>query len=104
MSDNSWYEKGEIPPVNVQCMNGNNIVKIVAHLFNGDYKYAAFQHVDGNGCGYSQAESFYPLKTERERTIEDCISVFNAGGANDGLLRSMAGSLYDAGYRKTTPD
>jgi hypothetical protein len=104
-----WHSRGELPPVDVQCMQGNQIVKIVAHLFNGENKYAAFQHIDGKGCGYSHADSFRPLKSERERAIEEMCKVIDSNSETakynlnidcSAALRFAIEALYDAGYRK----
>lgn len=96
--DNSWYENGELPPVNKQVLHDGNIVLIVAHLFNGNDKYAAFQHIDGNGCGYSHAKSFRPTKSDREKAIEDMQGIM--AKANAFSYIESAKKLYDAGYRK----
>ena len=97
---NDWHERGELPPVNLQCMRNDHVVQIVAHMFNGESKYAAFQHVDGNGCGYAEPSFFRPLKSERERAIEEMLKL--DCHPQEGMLsrHDFCGALYDAGFRK----
>jgi hypothetical protein len=94
--ESTWFERGEFPPVDTQCMKGDCVVKIVCYLFNGDSKYAAYQHIDGFGCGYTVVGSFKPLKTEKDRAIEEMLTHMDSA-----WHKGLAAQLYDAGYRKT---
>jgi hypothetical protein len=97
--ENTWFERRELPPVDVQCMRGDCVVEIAAHLFNGDSGYAAYQHVDGNGCGYARAESFRPLKTEKEKLVERLVLIMNDN--TNATFTEISGVLYDKGLRFT---
>lgn len=96
LADNSdWYERGELPPVGIECMQGDSTVRIVAHISNGNYKYAVFQGVNGDVCGYSDSTYFNPLKSDRDRAIEAAKEVLKTDGSK--YQEGSLGALYDAG-------
>lgn len=95
MSNNEWYERGELPPVGIECMQGDSTVRIVAHISNGKYKYAVFQGVNGDVCGYSDRTYFNPLKSDRDRAIEAGVNALKPHHPrNEGEIIEI---LYDAG-------
>ena len=99
--DNSWCERGELPPVGCECYirhscwNSEKYEKVTVAAITNEYvivKYATFeQHYMLNDI------SFRPLRTEREKAIDAvCMAIGDVG--EDGLL--LIERLYDAGLLK----
>lgn len=118
MSDNSWYEKGDLPPVGskaivdsedcrdgyVRSFNGM-IVDIVLHMTDnqGD-SIAVFSMIDPSDRDCLKFHGmmrncFKPIKSEREAAVEE-IQIIVSQGDNISL-KLISERLYDAGYRKT---
>ena len=115
---NSWHERGELPPVGCECewvdesgvdgVDGvvypqlGDVVTIYAHADTpGGYTIAIFTWARGSGLGVAASrmpEDFRPLRTEREKTIEDMSRLMHE---HDSVINDTTlGALYDAGYRK----
>ena len=102
--DNSWYERGDLPPVGVYCCG---------YVTQEDrwIEIEVIAHRDGHVLGWSGGEKrgfrsngvkcFRPINTEREKAIEDMSRVMHEHDSviNDDTL----GALYDAGYRRVAP-
>lgn len=107
--DNSWHERGELPPVGSECevMHNDSLVKceIIAHFKQKASMVAAYT-VDYNGCKQLDsciAEHFRPLRTEREKAIDALIEIICAGGelSKDGsAAREIAERIYEAQQTK----
>ena len=98
--DNSWYERGELPPVGLpvelwvcgtfayNCefisKHGNNYV-----MWNLDRDRA-------NSADYMHSQ-FRPLRTEREKAIEEMDAALRNRGS--AISDAILGELYDAGFR-----
>ena len=102
--DNKWLERGELPPVGVECdirhscWNSEKYEKVTVAAITNEYlivKYATFeQH-------YMLKDiSFRPILTEREAAIEEMKQACPHHGSWDSVGRIYAEALYDAGYRK----
>ena len=120
-ADNSWYERGELPPVGCECewvddswVDGADgvcypdvgcVVFVCEHKETpGGDVIAVFTWPNGDGLGVAASRmpaDFSPLRTEREKAIEDMSRVMHEHDSviNDDTL----GALYDAGYRKVAP-
>lgn len=101
--DNSWHERGELPPVDLpvelwvcgsfayNCelisKRGNNYV-----LWNLDSDKA-------DSADYMHSQ-FRPLRTEREKAIEEMVKAIDH--IKEGNFETFIGALYDAGYRKVS--
>lgn len=104
VQDNSWYEDGELPPVNAKCIfTGVDVAvegTIVAHVeYRG--RYSAIIQCDGDWWTGEIGE-FRPwysdeeiAKQEREKVVQKMVSC--AGERMS--FRSICESLYDAGLR-----
>ncbi len=94
--DNNWFERGELPPVGVECevrvadrwnpcfmigfnRKGNSVIEYGSAI------------VEVDNC------EFRPIRTGRELAIEEMCQVAGVDGLMFGLV---AAKLYDAGYRK----
>ena len=104
--DNSLSKRGSCPPIGEQvelwfggsfayncefiCMRGRNYI-----VWNLD--------ADRPDCADIMNSEFRPLRTEREKAIDDLIEIICSGGelSKDGSAsREIAEHIYDAGYRK----
>ena len=102
--DNSWHERGELPPVGCEC-----------EVFVSDEnKWMHFEviairdgHVLGwcreSSCGFQSNKKyeFRPLRTEREKAIDEMANLI--AKSVFGSAKCQAEKLYDAGYRKINP-
>lgn len=118
-----WHTNGELPPVGDVCIfdpgdgaeNYNNEeleavgcdVEIIAHTkFNRAVGcVAVFKWDRDSGCGVSTgcASVFRPIRTEREKAIDEMVCEFidHHGDPKGGeRYLGIAAKLYDAGYRK----
>ena len=108
--DNSWFERGELPPVGCECQ-----------FFSDGYDGEWFDWCIFRGlatCGGLIIEhhhrtspsrvtvalfdpsstKFRPLRTEREKAIDEMIAAIDH--IKEGNFQTFIGALYDAGYRK----
>ena len=107
--DNSWHERGELPPVGVVCLG---------HITSEDkwVETEVVAHRDGyvlgwcsaEKCGYHGNENsdFRPLRTEPEKAIDEMVSVildYDGYMITSATAELVARQLYDAGYRKVKP-
>ena len=105
-ADNSWYERGELPPVGCECeikhkcwcgFERFTVVAITKEyvIVEDDSVVAREQHY------HLHDMTFRPLRTEREKAIEDMSRVMHE---HDSVINDVTlGALYDAGYRKVKP-
>ena len=104
--DNSWHERGEFPPVGVP----------VELWFGGSFAYnCEFIVMRGNAyvlwnldddkpdCADRMNSQFRPLRTEREKAIDEMKSLCAYPGSWNSTYKSFAEALYDAGYCKVKP-
>ena len=104
--DNSWCKCGACPPIGVLvelwfggsfayncefiCMRGRNYI-----VWNLD--------ADRPDCADIMNSEFRPIRTEREKAIDDMKSLCAYPGSWCSTFKEFAESLYDAGYRKVKP-
>lgn len=105
--DNSWYTRGELPPVGTECeyaieerpsktctfVGINSRGSIVIEDCNGEYK-----------SYHAQQIKLHPIKTERERFIDAALKQFDEYGdqfpeIENKALFKLFGGIYDAGFR-----
>lgn len=120
--DNSWHERGELPPVGCECEwvdeSGvevaagslypriGDVVSVCAHKQTpGGDVIAIFTWEPGdNGLRVAASrmpEDFRPLRTEREKAIDEMVGVIKGAAFQDPEF--IASILYDAGYRRVKP-
>ena len=125
--DNSWHERGELPPVGCECLwvdesgvdgpDGaiypcvGDVVSVCAHKQTpGGDVIAIFTWAS---CGDElrvaasrMSSDFRPLRSEREKAIDGMIEVtmksetLSNYAITSDVLRVVSERLYDAGYRK----
>lgn len=103
-TDNSWYERGELPPVGVKCEMKLDDDWIFCKLIGYDEDKPIFKLELPKGGGFEITYlpctgcKFRPIKTEREKFVEAARNCFNQSDKNK-VLSSIAEALYDAGFR-----
>lgn len=105
---NSWHERGELPPVGCECnyVTGISCVQV---------KIQGVGHVDGYPVAFfvmkdswctATAEFFRPIRTEREKAIEEMAAIL-VGCEKYAITQNLATAaselLYDAGCRMVKP-
>ena len=105
--DNSWHERGELPPVGCECLilNGET-VKIISHGSISCLPVAFYPYGMDGLYSAAPASSFRPPRTEREKAIDEMAYEFidHYGDPKGGeRYLKIATKLYDAGYRKVKP-
>ena len=98
--DNSWHERGELPPVGGVCeamINGEWIdSEVLRHRINSaGMNVAAVMSCASFGVYW--AVDFRPIRTEREKAIDAACKAIGGVG-EDGLL--IIERIYDAGLLK----
>ena len=107
--DNSWHERGELPPVGCECEYKpvNDWVKCKV-LFAGDSLYVLGVQ-EFEICVRVLDVDFRPIRAEREKAIDEIAASIGANFRFEGydlharITRSLSEVIYDAGYRKVNP-
>ena len=95
-----WHKSGELPPVGEVCEAYIDYppqwveTEIVAHK---DGFAIGWCKSVMKGCHGDKAHEFRPLRTEREKAIDEMVDCLSSRWAN---CEELAAHLYDAGYRK----
>ena len=100
--DNSWYERGELPPVGTICEMIDDRAtwrecKIIAHEDGACIGWIA--SLNSPFYTYDKSE-FRPLRTEREKAIDEMIKLIGHGYMSAEMAKELAVKMYDSGYRK----
>jgi hypothetical protein len=99
--DNGWHERGELPPVGVECLALIGIAPPAACRIIAITREQIAVHWVENGqmdvIDLRCQLAFRPLRTEREKAITEMMEV---SAENWGNLQDCCERLYDAGYRK----
>ena len=107
--DNSWYERGEFPPcgVPVELWFGGSFAYNCEFIVMRGNAYVMWNLDDDKpDCADYMNSQFRPLRTEREKAIDEIVYEFiDYYGDPKGGERylKMATKLYVAGYRKVKP-
>ena len=106
--DNSWYENGEIPPVNTKCIfTGVDVAVEGVILAHVEYRgqYSAIIQCDGDWWPGEVGE-FRPWYSdeeiaaqEREKVVNKMCDICNPSGIYPETSKLMCRRLYDAGLR-----
>ena len=102
--DSSWYERGELPPVGCECEILHKLWKdsdwahIVVIALTRESLICKHKLGAGEEHYYLNDIAFRPLRTEREKSIDEMASLI--AKSVFGSAKCQAEKLYDAGYRK----
>ena len=104
MQNNSWYNKGELPPVGTICEawfagDGWLEVEILKHGKRDTCACYLTKNLIGGG-NLKWSNNFRPIISEREKAIEEMMELINSRPDIDNE-RDMCGMFYDAGFKKT---
>jgi len=97
-----WHKNGELPPVGEVCEAYIDYppqwveTDIVAHK---DGFAIGWCKSVMKGCHGDKAHEFRPLRTEREKAIDEMVDVITDGRDSPLYVIKIATKLYDAGYR-----
>ena len=112
--DNSWHERGEFPPVGCECEVKDGVVwhKTFIVGFDAD-GYCVYttpwnslaRDYDGdiNQYNFRPLSPLSPLRTEREKAIDEMVSVildYDGYMIASATAELVARQLYDSGYHK----
>lgn len=104
-SEQSWFEKGELPPVGTECEVLNNAldnadwVKCVIH-FVGKITCVYTSESCTERCAYLDFVKFRPIKSERDKFIEAASVIIHKWQIeHNHSAAKCAEMLYDAGFR-----
>jgi len=117
---NDWYKNGELPPVGSKLIfkcddaglgrnkdfNNQEITVLGVFKIDKDYCIAFSSGLYGIGCSIYKKKWLTPIKSDREKAIEEMIDIANAAyeenhGRNFPIIYDITiAALYDAGYRK----
>ena len=108
--DNSWNKYGELPPcgVPVELWVGGSFAYNCEFITRRSNHYVMW-NLDADrpdAADYMNSE-FRPLRTEREKAIDEMVSIlkakFDRPGVDGIAVSGIVNELYDAGYRKVKP-
>lgn len=98
-----WYKNGELPPVGEVCEAYVGRppkwieTEIVAH--KGGF-FIGWCNSLMKACQGNWVDGLRPLRTEREKEIDEMVDVITDGRDSPLYVIKIATKLYDAGYRK----
>ena len=108
--DNSWHERGELPPPETYCQfqkAGAQHGFVNCFVIGIDDLGFCVCRVDMDYHASMSASDFRPLRTEREKAIDEMIGIlkakFDRAGVDGIVVADIVDELYDAGYRKINP-
>ncbi|MCR3957572.1 hypothetical protein NUK42_02260 [Aeromonas veronii] len=103
--NNHWFERGELPPVGVECVAvaegcSAEACKIIA--YHKDTVAVQWSNFNDGGLDVLSMPgwAFRPISTERDKAIDEMKLHCPYHGSWDTVGRIYAEALYDAGYRK----
>ena len=103
--DSSWYESGKLPPVGVpvELWFGGSFAYNCEFISTRKYDYVLWNLDDDKpDCADSMNSQFRPLRTEREKAIEE-LNTLVGDIEKYPTWRDAIAAIYDAGYRKVKP-
>ena len=108
--DNSWHERGELPPVGVpvELWVGGSFAYNCEFITRRGHHYVMWNlDADRPDAADYMNSQFRPLRTEREKAIDEMIGIlkakFDQSGVDGITVADIVAELYDAGYRKINP-
>ena len=95
-TDSSWYERGELPPVMVpvELWFGGSFAYNCEFIGMRGYNYVLWNLDDDRpDCADSMNSQFHPLRTEREKTIDE-ITGFHSYVVEFGITKREIMSMH----------
>ena len=104
--DDSWFTYCKLPPcgIPIELWFGGSFAYNCEFIAMRGNTYVVWNlDADKPDCADSLNSEFRPLRTEREKAIDDMKSLCAYPGSWCSTFKEFAESLYDAGYRKVKP-
>ena len=106
--DNSWYDRGELPPVRRECEMKHKcwdeFQRVFVLAITSEYVIVSGNTTPAREQHYHLRDiTFRPVSTEREKAIDEMKSLCAYPGSWNSTYKSFAEALYAAGYRKVAP-
>ena len=106
--DNSWYDRGELPPVRRECEMKHKcwdeFQRVFVLAITSEYVIVSGNTTPAREQHYHLRDiTFRPISTEREKAIDEMKSLCAYPGSWNSTYKSFAEALYAAGYRKVAP-
>ena len=102
--DNSWNERGELPPVGVpvELWFGGSFAFNCEFITRRRHHYVMWNlDADRPDAADNLNSEFRPIRTEREKAIDEMYQAAFSIGSK--INAETIGAIYDAGYRKVKP-
>ena len=102
--DNSWHERGELPPVGVpvEFWWGGSFAFNCEFITRRRHHYVMWNlDADRPDAADNLNSEFRPIRTEREKAIDEMYQAAFSIGSK--INAETIGAIYDAGYRKINP-
>lgn len=104
---NDWFEKGELPPVGIECEYklGHfwKHCKVKGDAFDYGHRIVLVQI--GEGCKTTgESKWFRPIKSEREKAIEAALEFTKDTVFVEHSVKKLATIWYDAGMLRLPED
>lgn len=101
--DSSWHERGELPPVDLPvelwvCGSFAYNCELISRRGN-NYVLWNLDSDKADSVDYMHSQ-FRPLRTEREKEIEEMIKLIGHGYMSAEMAKDLAIKMHDAGYHK----
>ena len=104
--DNSWHERGELPPcgIPVELWFGGSFAYNCEFIVMRGNAYVVWNLDDDKpDCADYMNSEFRPLRTEREKAIDEMVSVildYDGYMITSATAQLVARQLYDSGYHR----
>ena len=100
--DNSWHERGELPPcgVPVELWFGGSFAYNCEFIVMRGNAYVMWNlDADRPDAADYMNSQFRPIRTEREKAIEEVTALVRDGLVSHEMAKEFAIKMYDAGLK-----
>ena len=107
--DNSWHERGELPPVGVSvelwwggsfAYNCELITRRGRHYVMWNLDADRPDAADYMNSEFRPLSQLNPLRTEREKAIDEMVKLIGHGYMSAEMAKELVIKMCDAGYHK----
>ena len=105
-ADNSLSKRGACPPIGepVELWFGGSFAYNCEFIASRGRNYIVWNlDADRPDCADIMNSEFRPVRTEREKAIDEMKALCAYPGSWNSTYKAFADALYDAGYRKVKP-
>ena len=102
--DDSWFTYCKLPPcgIPIELWFGGSFAYNCEFIAMRGNTYVVWNlDADKPDCADSLNSEFRPLRTEREKAVDEMLLAIDH--IKEGNFETFIGALYDAGYRKVNP-